>query len=220
MAALKTRRSWENFAGTTDLRQLIHASGRYMWVEFDSDRTSNDKGFLASYTAVAVRPQCNPNAVPLTGSSGSFSSPNYPSDYPNSETCRWIISVPQGYIVRLEFPTFILESCVVSCSCDHVTIRDGTTENSPKLGEFCGNNRPPSVYSSGRYMWVEFDSDRTFNDKGFLASYSAVVSTTKDTMVSQQLTLGIGAIVGIVLGCGIGFFCMVVCIYVCCKTFS
>ena len=110
--------------------------------------------------------------MPLTGSSGSFSSPNYPSDYPNSETCRWIISVPQGYIVRLEFPTFILESCVESCSCDHVIIRDGSAEDSPKLGEFCGDNRPPTVYSSDRYMWVEFESDRTFNDTGFSATYT------------------------------------------------
>ncbi|XP_068744395.1 tolloid-like protein 2 [Montipora capricornis] len=168
-----------------------YSSGRYMWVEFDSDLRSNDQGFLATYTAIAVTSQptvttqppvtsqppiCNPNAVPLTGSSGSFSSPNYPSDYPNSETCRWIISVPQGYIVRLEFSTFILESCVESCSCDHVIIRDGSAEDSPKLGEFCGDNRPPTVYSSDRYMWVEFESDRTFNDTGFSATYTGVLT--------------------------------------------
>ena len=121
-----------------------------------------------------MKAQCDPNGVSLTGLSGSFSSPNYPSDYPNSETCRWIISVPQGSRIRLDFTTFILETCFVSCSCDHVIIRDGSADNSPKLGEFCGNNRPPPTYSSGRDMWVEFNSDRTFNDQGFLATYTAI----------------------------------------------
>ena len=120
-----------------------------------------------------MKAQCDPNGVTLTGLSGSFSSPNYPSDYPNSETCRWIISVPQGYRIRLDFTTFILETCS-SCLCDHVIIRDGSADNSLKLGEFCGNNRPPPTFSSGRDMWVEFDSDQIFTERGFLATYTAI----------------------------------------------
>lgn len=123
-----------------------------------------------------MKAQCNSNGFILTGSNGSFSSPNYPSDYPNSETCRWIISAPQGHLVQLNFQTFVLETCLVPliCSCDHVEVRDGSDANSPKLGKFCGNNKPAPIQSSGRYMWVEFDSDLTRNEKGFYATYIAV----------------------------------------------
>ena len=106
----------------------------------------------------------------------TFSSPNYPSNYPNSRTCRWIISVPQDHLVQLSFQTFVLETCLISsvCSCDHVEIRDGSDGNSPRLGRFCGVNKPPPTQSTGRFLWVEFDTDLTRNEKGFDATYTAV----------------------------------------------
>ena len=124
----------------------------------------------------SVKAQCNSNGVILTGSSGSFSSPNYPSDYPNSKTCRWIISVPQGHRVQLSFQTFELETCIIPafCTCDHVEVRGGSERDATKLGKFCGKNKPAPVHSSGRHMWVEFDSDLTRNERGFLATYTAV----------------------------------------------
>ena len=60
------------------------------------------------------------------------------------------------------------------CTCDHVEVRDGSDGDSTKLGTFCGNNKPAPVHSSGRFMWVEFDSDLTSNERGFLATYTAV----------------------------------------------
>ena len=124
----------------------------------------------------SVNAQCDPNGHILTGSSGSFSSPNYPSDYPNSATCRWIISVPKHHRIQLTFQTFVFETCLVPsiCTCDHVEVRDGSDGNSPQLGKFCGKNKPPPVQSSGRYMWVEFDSDLTRHEKGFRSNYTAV----------------------------------------------
>ena len=123
-----------------------------------------------------MQAQCNKDGFILTNSSGSFASPNYPSNYPSSRTCRWIISVPQGHRIQLSFQTFILETCLISsfCSCDHVEIRDGSDGNSPSLGRFCGVNKPPPIQSTGRFLWVEFDSDLTRNKEGFNATYTAV----------------------------------------------
>ena len=122
-----------------------------------------------------VQAQCNKDGFILTGSSGSFSSPNYPSNYPNSRTCRWIIGVQQGHRVQLTFQTFLLETCVTSvCTCDHVEIRDGSDGSSPSLGRFCSDNKPSPIQSSGRFLWIEFDSDLTTNEKGFSATYVAV----------------------------------------------
>lgn len=124
-----------------------------------------------------VNGQCSQSGITVTGSSGSFSSPNYPSSYPNSVTCRWIIKVPEGYLVRLSLQSFQLETCALPspvCSCDHLEVKDGTDGSSKQLGRYCGNDKPSPVQSSGRFMWIEFDTDLTGNEKGFLATYSAV----------------------------------------------
>ena len=123
-----------------------------------------------------VQAQCNKDGFILTGSSGSFSSPNYPSNYPNSRTCRWIIGVQDGHRVQLPFQTFLLETYLLpsTCTCDHVEIRDGSDGNSSSLGTFCSDNKPSPIQSSGRFLWIEFDGDFRTNEKGFSATYVAV----------------------------------------------
>ena len=39
----------------------------------------------------------------LTGDSGEFKSPNFPANYPNNIECNWVITVPEGKQVHLEF---------------------------------------------------------------------------------------------------------------------
>jgi len=119
--------------------------------------------------------ECNAAGVSLIGNSGHFTSPNYPNNYPNSKTCRWLISVPVGHRVKLTFETFLLETCLVSstCTCDHVEVRDGSDGGSRQLGKFCGNKKPDPIMSSGRFLWIEFDSDSSFTEKGFSATYTA-----------------------------------------------
>ena len=39
----------------------------------------------------------------LTGDSGEFKSPNFPWNYPNNIECNWVITVPEGKQVHLEF---------------------------------------------------------------------------------------------------------------------
>ena len=100
----------------------------------------------------------------------------FPDVYPPRQTCRWIISAPQGHRVQLSFHTFQLETCLIPfiCTCDYVRIRDGNDEKSPSLGNFCGGNKPPFIQSSGRFLWVEFVTDRTRNERGFNATYTNV----------------------------------------------
>lgn len=109
--------------------------------------------------------------------SGSFTSPRYPSNYPNSATCTWIIEVPENHFVELLFETFELEDCFIpfySCwSCDHVEVRDGKTGHSKLLDIFCGGSNHSSLQSSGRHMWVEFASDLMGTKKGFKATFKA-----------------------------------------------
>ena len=125
----------------------------------------------------SVKGECSSSGISLTRSNGSFYSPNYPYSYPNSETCRWTITVPHGHIVRLKFQFFRLKSCFLpssSCKCDHFEVRDGTSGNSKLLGRYCGEDYPTTLESSGRYMWVEFYSDMHGTDRGFWVTYYAV----------------------------------------------
>ena len=125
-----------------------------------------------------VEGNCSENGVALAGSSGSLTSPNYPNNYPSDTTCRWIITVPEGHQVKVNFQAFDLETCFISstCTCDHVEIRDGSDKSSYELAEFCGGRTPgvASILSSGRVMWIEFKSDRLTRHKGFNATYTAV----------------------------------------------
>ncbi len=79
--------------------------------------------------------------------------------------------------MELTFETFDLEDCFVSsstvCSCDHVEVRDGRDGNSEKLERFCGGSEHSSLTSTGRYMWVEFESDSKETRKGFKATFKA-----------------------------------------------
>ena len=125
----------------------------------------------------SVKGICDPNGASLTGSSGSFTSPNYPNNYPSSTTCRWIITVPEDNRVKLTFHSFDMETCFISssCTCDHVEIRDGSDGSSIELKEFCGGRTPglTPVISSGRFMWIEFKSDSGTEKTGFNATYTA-----------------------------------------------
>ncbi|XP_078360313.1 bone morphogenetic protein 1-like [Oculina patagonica] len=152
----------------------IRSSGRYMWVEFDSDSKAVGNGFDASFKAVHSS-ECPTNGV-LRDENGSFTSPGFPSGYPGSVRCSWIIEVPENHKVELTFDTFQLASCAVSlsCSCGHVEVRDGRSAGSEKLKTICGDEKPPAIRSSERYLWVEFGSDWRKTSKGFYASFKAV----------------------------------------------
>lgn len=98
----------------------------------------------------------------LNGSSGTFFTPDYPNPYPSYTKCIWVISVPAGKIVKLKFEDFDLDAVPYGCIAskrekNYVQILDGQISASKELAIHCGYVSTPSdVYSTGRYMWVEF----------------------------------------------------------------
>ena len=126
----------------------------------------------------------------LRGTSGTFFSPDYPVPFPTNRTCTWTITVPAGKIVKLTFENFTIavERDLWYCTeewKDYVEIRDGLTSNGKELARYSCSWRAtpdvPDVYSSGRYMWVNFHSGpresvfkRNDKNKGFKAHFEAV----------------------------------------------
>ena len=45
-------------------------------------------------------------AAATQGSSGSFNSPNYPSNYDASSNCGWYITGPTGHYITITFTNF------------------------------------------------------------------------------------------------------------------
>uniref|UniRef100_A0A8C3H5C7 CUB domain-containing protein n=1 Tax=Chrysemys picta bellii TaxID=8478 RepID=A0A8C3H5C7_CHRPI len=115
---------------------------------------------------------------------GEITSPNYPKPYPNNNISSWDITVPKGFVVKLNFWQFDLQPSE-SCLSDYVKI----TADKKDLGQYCGElgsatgNHPGvrDFVSKGNWMRLMFHSDFSNEDngtlipyKGFLAYYQAV----------------------------------------------
>ena len=106
---------------------------------------------------------------------------NYPSNYAE----QWILIVPEGRNVQIDFDIFELEDSE-GCKNDYVEFREASImvgdpksivgDSGPILtGRLCGNTKPNSILSKGNMVWVQFLSDRnsTTVNKGFRASFKA-----------------------------------------------
>ena len=51
-------------------------------------------------------------------------------------------------------------------------IYDGTSIQSPSLGEYCGNSIPTSLISTNNQLFLKFKTDFSVNGKGFMIEYS------------------------------------------------
>lgn len=119
----------------------------------------------------------NNNLQLSSSSGGTFSSPSYPSYYPDSMLCTWKITAPSGKRVKLYFNHFRLEGGVCS-SNDYLEVRDGSSSTSLKKGAYCGGYAP-TITSSGRYLWLRFRSDSQLRYKGFQAQYEVISKSCK-----------------------------------------
>ncbi|XP_026700742.1 adhesion G-protein coupled receptor G6 isoform X2 [Athene cunicularia] len=121
---------------------------------------------------------CYDCRIVLTDPSGVFTSPCFPSDYPNSQACKWIIRAPHGYIIQLTFIDFDIEEAP-GCIYDSLTLDNG---ESPM--NLCGITAKGLSYNStGNEMIVLFKSDFSIQKKGFNASYVRIAVSLRNQKV-------------------------------------
>ncbi|XP_009458981.1 PREDICTED: G-protein coupled receptor 126 [Nipponia nippon] len=121
---------------------------------------------------------CYDCRIVLTDPSGVFTSPCFPSDYPNSQTCKWIIRAPHGFIIQLTFIDFDIEEAP-GCIYDSLTLDNG---ESPM--NLCGITAKGLSYNStGNEMIVSFKSDFSIQKKGFNASYVRIAVSLRNQKV-------------------------------------
>ncbi|MGH0166120.1 UNVERIFIED_CONTAM: hypothetical protein FKN15_050281 [Acipenser sinensis] len=108
----------------------------------------------------------------LEGPYGSFSSPNYPYNYPNGAYCTWYIKVERNDKIYLTFLQIQMEACG-NCNCDSISIYDGPSTNYRRIGFICRNNA--TVFeSSSNTMTVVFRTDGSVTATGFYAHYNTL----------------------------------------------
>ena len=84
-----------------------------------------------------------------------------------SSTCLWTIkSSYVNYAVEIKFTSFNVGSSS-SCATNYLVIRDGSVQ----LAKACGNKKPPTIRSRGRYIYLTFVNS---GSGSFTLTYKAV----------------------------------------------
>ena len=124
------------------------------------------RNIISYHILLLLATGCPRHPIYLFGMNGTFTSPNYPGNYPNNAHCEWRIMVPYGYHVRLSFTLFDTEN-----GYDFVEV----SSNSTGLhGSYTGIRRPPPYLYGGRQMRARFRSDGSVTRRGFRAVFTAV----------------------------------------------
>ncbi|XP_048584181.1 MAM and LDL-receptor class A domain-containing protein 1 isoform X2 [Nematostella vectensis] len=116
----------------------------------------------------------------ITGASGTFSSPNFPSNYPDNAMCEWTITAPVGTSrIDIAFPAFDVE-WGPSCDWDYLTVKDKAGN---QVGDkICGRPYALKLSVPGDIAVVGFVSDGSGNEKGFQLQYAAMAPPKPKSM--------------------------------------
>ena len=68
-----------------------------------------------------------PKLAILNETSGVITSPFYPRNYPDYQRCSWQITASKGNHVVLIIEYMYIQQCGVSCTCDHLEIKNGSS---------------------------------------------------------------------------------------------
>ncbi|KAF6126294.1 procollagen C-endopeptidase enhancer [Phyllostomus discolor] len=118
----------------------------------------------------------------LEKAQGTLTTPNWPeSDYPPGISCSWHIIAPPNQVISLTFGKFDVEPDTY-CRYDSVSVFNGAvSDDSKRLGKFCGDTAPGPISSEGNELLVQFVSDLSVTADGFSASYRTLPrGTTKE----------------------------------------
>ncbi|PFX16527.1 tolloid-like protein 1 [Stylophora pistillata] len=174
------RRSYNYLQGY--LNTWVSSPGSTLYFRFVSDDTVHYKGLNFTFIATSWASGEENFLNATEDETIEFGTPkvgvkNYPSYYAE----QWLLIVPKGRQVQIDFDIFELEDSE-DCKHDYVEFReaDDPTTTSGVNGailtnRLCGNSKPSSIQSQGNMVWVQFRSDGNSSTvyKGFRASFKA-----------------------------------------------
>ncbi|XP_038145884.1 suppressor of tumorigenicity 14 protein homolog [Cyprinodon tularosa] len=150
----------------------FYSSGNVMLVTMGTNDDLDSIGFLAKVSQIPPGTISKSCGSKLTGTRGTFSTPNYPNYYPPKIDCAWEIEVPKDKAVKVTFKKLLLaepgQEDGKNCNKDYVMIDDGK--------KLCGENLKGTLVETSKTnkIKVSFHSDYSYVDRGFLAEYEAI----------------------------------------------
>nr|KAF6476607.1 transmembrane serine protease 15 [Rousettus aegyptiacus] len=97
----------------------------------------------------------------------TFTSMNFPDNYPNQAFCVWNLNAQKGKNIQLHFQEFDLENIA-----DVVEIRDGQEDDSLLLAVYTGPGPVKDVFSTSNRMTVLFITNKELTKGGFKANFT------------------------------------------------
>ncbi|NWZ13925.1 ENTK Enteropeptidase, partial [Agelaius phoeniceus] len=163
---------------TSDFKVIFDAFKRRGPSDIAVDDTALTKGKCNedNYVEPTVRPTAPTTPLVPTDCGGpvelwepntTFSSANFPNNYPNLASCVWYLNAESGKNIQLHFQVFDLENIH-----DVVEIRDGRGPDSLLLGVYTERGPLPDVFSTTNQMTVILRTDKSSTGKGFLAKFT------------------------------------------------
>ncbi|XP_015512725.2 cubilin [Neodiprion lecontei] len=147
----------------------IMSTHNNMWIKFNTDARNETRGFMATYDVIDIR--CGGNFIATTG---IIQSPSDDGKYGHNEECTWNIQAPSGFIVRLSWHSFNLESHP-ACHHDYVKVYDYTEMDvKQEMGTFCGTAIPHVMTTQSQKMSINFHTDHSVARDGFMAAYTFI----------------------------------------------
>ncbi|KAM7014934.1 CUB and sushi domain-containing protein 1-like [Tautogolabrus adspersus] len=123
--------------------------------------------------------QCPANEE-RASSSGVILSPGFPSNYPNSQTCSWLLHMVPGYTINIYVEMFHSEK-----QFDELEIFDGSSGQSPLLVALSGNHSSQLNFTSKtNQLYLRWSTDHATNKRGFKIRYSAAYCSINDPPVN------------------------------------
>ncbi|XP_040449627.1 cubilin isoform X3 [Falco naumanni] len=141
-------------------------TGTSLHVEFYSDGLNTRSGFQMLW-------HVNGCGGELSGPSGSFHSPGYPSRYPSNKECIWYIHTAPGSSIQLTIQELDIEYHS-NCNYDVLEVYGGPDFLSPRLVQLCVSRsaqNPLRVSTTGNSAIIRFKTDTAVTGKGFNASW-------------------------------------------------
>uniref|UniRef100_A0A8C4S3D5 Procollagen C-endopeptidase enhancer a n=1 Tax=Erpetoichthys calabaricus TaxID=27687 RepID=A0A8C4S3D5_ERPCA len=158
------------FCGTFRPGAIISTSNKIM-VEMVSDSGTGGRGFVAAFNGG----QPHFCGGKLMKPQGSLKTPNWPdSDYPAGISCSWHIIAPSNHVIEVKFEKFDIENDNY-CRYDYVAFfNGGESDDSRRIGKYCGDVAPEGIVSSSNELLVQFVSDLSVTSDGFMAVYNTL----------------------------------------------
>ncbi|CAH0628596.1 unnamed protein product [Chrysodeixis includens] len=172
------------FCGSHSPPAFTTTTNRLM-LQFVSDGSIRSSGFSVSYSFLDEKSHCGGTFIKTHG---YIYSPGWPATYEPNRDCTWIINVPVGQQIKLNISQFNLERPMRNkCNLgDYLEIRNGGNENSPLIGQFCGEIKTKIILSLSNAMHLHFHSDFYLSGTGFKIEWDGTITGCGGTLTSPS----------------------------------